>query len=563
MTTTVAVDVLPTEGPAREYAALGLWRDHVLTDYLDQATVATPDRIASVDSRGTLTYRELRDQVDRVALGYLGLGIRPGDTIAIQLPNWREWIVAHYAAIRIGAITTPLIPIYREREIGYMLQTARAKLLVTVNSFRGFDYPAMIERLRPALPQLQHVLVVDHPATPREGCSSWEEFLATPWEALRDRALLPALRPDPRTIALIIFTSGTTGRPKGVVHSHNTLVAASMPWPDRLGHGEDAVVHMASTFGHLTGYLYGVSLPVLLGGTGIFQDVWNNETFLELVERWRINHTSGATPFLHDLLQAPSLHQRDLSSLRYFCCMGAPIPRVLVEHALTELPTLSVFGGWGQTECGLVTMGHPSNPVEKIVNSDGRALRGMSIRVVDAAGQELPAGLEGRLQVQGPFLFHGYLGQEDVTRHSFDGPWFDTGDLATIDEEGYLRIQGRTKDVIIRGGENVPVAYVENVLYEHPDISDAALIGVPHPRLQETAVAVVVLNDPASTFTIEDLREFFAGKGVAKPYWPEHVRVLPELPRTPSGKIQKYRLRELIADEQDAADAAHHRGARP
>jgi acyl-coenzyme A synthetase/AMP-(fatty) acid ligase len=410
----------------------------------------------------------------------------------------------------------------------------------------------MATRLRTELPALEKVVVLGDTGSNGEGFTSWEEFIGTPWEERRDPAELDGLRPDPNSLSVMIFTSGTTGEPKGVMHTHNTLVAGSMPWPDKLGMDSDAVIHMASTFAHLTGYLYGVSLPLQLGATGVFQDVWNAEEFIRLTEQYGIQHTSGATPFLHDLLQAGNLGEHDTSSLKHFCCMGAPIPRAMVAKAKERLPELSVFGGWGSTECCLVTMGHPSDPFEKIVSTDGRPLAGMQVRILDLDGAEAAPGTEGKLQAQGPFLFQGYAGQLEKTRDEFDGEWFDTGDLATIDEDGYLRIAGRTKDVIIRGGENIPVAYVENVLYEHPKIDVVVLVSIPHPRLQETALAAVVLKTGETELTLAEVQEFLTDKGVAKPYWPEQVEVLEDLPRTPSGKIQKYQLRQKFAVIQSA-----------
>jgi cyclohexanecarboxylate-CoA ligase len=476
--------------------------------------------------------------VDRCALGLLELGTAPGDVVSFQLPNWIEWIVLHYAASRIGAISNPLIPIYREREVGFMVGLARSKVIVVPREFRGFDHAAMVERLRPQWPDLQHVLVVGEP--------SWEEFAATPWEQRRDPGELAALRPDPDAVTLLIFTSGTTGEPKGVMHTHNTAVAANDPLPARLGITADSVIHMASTLAHLTGFLYGARLPVQNGATGILQDVWDPARFVELVAEHRITYTSAATPFLHDLVGAPNLAEHDLSSLERFCCMGAPIPRALVRSARAALPGLVVVGGWGQSEDALVTLGIPGDPDEKLIDTDGYPWPGMRIRVVDEDGTELPPGTDGRLQVTGPFLFVGYAERLEMTRESFDGEWFDTGDLATVDADGYLSISGRTKDVIIRGGENIPVAYVENVLYEHPDIAAVAVVGTPDPRLQERACACVVLTGGA-TLTFADMQAFLADKGVAKQYWPERLEVLDELPRTPSGKIQKFKLREQVS----------------
>jgi cyclohexanecarboxylate-CoA ligase len=515
----------------------GYWVNRTITDYLDDAAAATPDKVAFVDSRRQVTYAQLRQEVDRCALGLLELGVQPGDVVSFQLPNWIEWVVVHYAATRIGAISNPLIPIYREREVGFMVGLARSKAAVVPREYRGFDYPTMIEKLRPDWPALEHVLVVDDP--------SWDEFIATPWESRRDPGELPALRPDPNDVTLLIFTSGTTGEPKGVMHTHNTMVAANNPLPERLGITADSVIHMGSTLAHLTGFLYGARLPVQTGATGVLQDVWDPARFVELVAEHAITYTSGATPFLHDLLTAPNLDEHDVSSLARFCCMGAPIPRAMVREARAKLPGLAVVGGWGQSESALVTLGIPGDPDEKIIDTDGYPWPGMQIRAVDDEGGELPPGSDGRLQVTGPFLSVGYAERLEMARASFDGEWFDTGDLAKIDTDGYLSISGRTKDVIIRGGENIPVAYVENVLYEHPHIRSVAVVGVPDTRLQERACACVVLTAGAR-FDFADMQRFLAEKGVAKQYWPERLEILPELPSTASGKIQKFRLREQI-----------------
>jgi cyclohexanecarboxylate-CoA ligase len=539
----MALETTLTPERVDQHTRDGYWVNRTITDYLDDAAAATPDKIAFIDPRGRITYAELRRQVDRCALGLLELGVRPGDVVSCQLPNWIEWVVLHYAATRIGAISNPLIPIYREREVGFMVGLAESKLIVVPREFRGFDFPAMIDKLRVDWPALEQVLVVD--SAPGQGTQSWSDFMATPWEQRRDPAELTGLRPDPDDVTLLIFTSGTTGEPKGVMHTHNTLVAANSPLPERLGITTDSVIHMASTLAHLTGYLYGARLPVEVGGTGVLQDVWDPGRFVELVEEHRITYTSGATPFLYDLLAAPNLAERDVSSLVRFCCMGAPIPRALVRAARAKVPGLVVIGGWGQTEEGLVTLGIPGDPDEKLIDTDGYPFPGMWIRVVDDLGEPLPAGQEGRVQVTGPSVFVGYAERLDMTRALFDGEWFDTGDLATIDAEGYLTISGRTKDVIIRGGENIPVAYVENVLYEHPKIAAVAVIGIPDPRLQERACACVVLHEGAE-LTFDDMKRFLAEKGVAKQYWPERLDVLPELPRTPSGKIQKFRLRDQV-----------------
>lgn len=542
-----AHEMLLTPEEIAAHTASGAWKDRLLTDALDDAAAARPDAVAHIDPHRSLTYRELAEEVDLAAHGLLEAGIEPGDVVSLQLPNWSEFVVVVLAAHRVGAVANPLIPIYRDREIAHMAATAGTRLLFVPREFRGFDYPAMVDRLRGGIPTLQEAVVL-HGAAP-EGFTAWEDFLER-GRARRERAPLDAaaLRPDPNSLALLMFTSGTTGRPKGVMHTHNTVTAGSLPWPDRLGMGPDTVVHMASTFGHLTGYLFGVSLPLLLGGTGVFQDVWDVAEFARLVEEHGIEHTSAATPFLADLLALAENTDRDLGSLKRFACMGAPVPRSFITRAREVLPGLAVFGAWGQTEVCLVTMCHPDDPQEKLATTDGRPLGTMEARVLDLDGAPAAPGTEGRLQVRGPFVFRGYLGMLEETREEFDGDWFDTGDLATMDQDGYIRLAGRTKDIIIRGGENIPVTYVENALYEHPDLDSVAVVAQEHERLQEIAVAVVVMKEGAAPLTLEAMRTFLEAKGVAKPYWPERVVVRDDFPRTPSGKIQKFKLRQQMLD---------------
>jgi cyclohexanecarboxylate-CoA ligase len=537
----MSFETILTPEKIEEYASAGYWVNRTITDYLDEWADRTPDKVAFIDSRRDITYAALRREVDRCALGLLEMGLEPGDVVSFQLPNWIDWVVLHYACTRIGVVNNPLIPIYREREVGFMVGLAQSKLVVVPRDFRGFDYVGMIEGLRTDWPHLERVLVVGTPDAP----DTWEEFMATPWEEQRDPAVLPSLRPDPNDVTLLIFTSGTTGEPKGVMHTHNTVVAANNPLPERLGITSDSVIHMASTLAHLTGFLYGARLPVQNGATGVLQDVWDPKVFVDLVEQHGITYTSAATPFLHDVLGVPGISERRVETLVRFCCMGAPIPRTLVRQAKETLPGLTVLGGWGQTENGLVTLGIPGDREDKIVETDGYPWPGMRIRVVDASGADLQAGTEGRLQVTGPFLFVGYARRMALTRGAFDGEWFDTGDLAVIDKDGYVKISGRTKDVIIRGGENIPVVYVENALYEDPRIEAVAVVGVPDPRLQERAAACVVLK-PGESLTFEQMQAFLKEKGVARQYWPERLEIMDELPRTPSGKILKYRLREAM-----------------
>jgi len=523
-----------------------VWPQKTILDYLKNAVAQAPDKVAIIDKKSRYTYKELSKLVNRAALGLKQLGVEKGDVVSLQLPNWNEFIILHYAITRLGAITNPLIPIYREREIGYMVNAVQSKIIIIPDTFRGFDYVKMIQGLRPQWPFLQDVIVIGDNVP--EDTKSIDVLLGIAWEEQLDVSELDQIDIDPDDVTEIIFTSGTTGNPKGVMHTHNTLCVSTNFWIDHLNLTSDDVLFMASTFAHQTGFGYGVRLPTHYVGTAVYQDVWNVEEFLQLISQEKITFTAGATPFLQDTVQSPSLKDADLSTFHTFLALGAPIPRPLVRQA-REIVSFNILSGWGQTENGLVTVTKLTDPEEKLVNTDGAPFEGMAVKVVDAEFNDVAPNEEGNLLCKGPALFVGYLNQLEETKKEYYGEWFITGDRAIMDEDGYIRISGRNKDIIIRGGENIPVAYMENILYEHPDVFAAQIVAMPDPRLQEKACAFICMKPGTVPLTMETLQQFLAEKGIAKPYWPEHLEILEEFPRTASGKIQKFKLREIISEK--------------
>ncbi len=520
--------------------ASGAWPNWLLTDFLDEVVKASPNKTAIVDSRGTITYGELARESERCAHALLTLGLKPGDVVALQLPNWKEFLIVHLAATRIGVISSLITPMSRDRELTHMLNLSDAKVLVIPDTYRNHDYRAMAARVRGDLPALQHVIVVGEPAHPHE--VAWPDFLAAA-EMHHDFA---PFGPHANDVTEIVFTSGATGEPKGVMHTSNTIVAPQLALAASLQLTRDDVIHIASTIAHQTGFLNGVRLPIQLGATVVLQDVWSPEKMVEWIAQHRITVSSGSATFLLDLLRAKNLKQCDLSSFRIFRCGGGPIPRALLKEAREKLPRTGIHCGWGQTENAVVTLTRIGAPDEKLLNTDGCAQPGMEVRVVNAQNQPLPPGTEGRLQCRGPFMFVGYIKQLELTRDNFDGEWFDTGDLATLDAEGFIRITGRLKDIIIRGGENIPVKYVEDILYEDPRVQDAAIVAMPDPRLGERACAFVICRD-GQTLDMKTMQDFLAARGVAKVYWPERLEIAEELPRTANGKIRKADLRARLA----------------
>jgi cyclohexanecarboxylate-CoA ligase len=527
--------------------AAGLWHDRTIDRDLDAAVAAFPERTAIValqvdggDER-RITYRELGQLVDHLALGLHRLGVRAGDVVAVQLPNWWQFTVAHLAAQRIGAVTNPLMHIFRERELSFMLRHGEAKVAIVPRVFRGHDFAAMYEGMRAELPDLAHVVVVGG-----DGLTAFDTVVAAGAGAEGTREGAAALRdhrPGPDDVTQLIYTSGTTGEPKGVMHSANTLFSNLVAFAERLGLSSDDTVLMASPMAHQTGFLYGLLLPVALGCTAVLQDVWQPERAAELIRRERVTFTMASTPFLTDLTRHVAEAGHGVPTLRTFVCAGAPIPGPLVEQARATLGT-KIVSAWGMSENGAVTTILPGDDDERAINTDGVPLPGTEIKVVGEDGATRPAGEAGRLLVRTSSNFGGYLRRPHLNGTDADG-WFDTGDLARIDERGYVRITGRAKDVIIRGGENVPVVEIEALLYAHPAVAQVAIVAYPDERLGERACAVVATK-PGATLTFDEMVAFLASHRVAKQYLPERLELVDTMPTTPSGKIQKFRLRERL-----------------
>jgi cyclohexanecarboxylate-CoA ligase len=340
-----------------------------------------------------------------------------------------------------------------------------------------------------------------------------------------------------------MFTSGTTGEPKGVMQSSNTQISNILPYAERLKLGDDDVVLMASPMAHQTGFLYGLMMPVIIGGSVVLQDIWNPDVAVSLIRQKKCTFTMASTPFLSDLSNAVKETGGKVPSLRIFLCAGAPIPGALVEQAKQSLGA-KIVSAWGMTENGAVTTTLLEDPDERSINTDGCPLPGMEVRVVDADGGPLPDGTQGHLQSRGCSNFGGYLKRPQLNDTDADG-WMQTGDMAFVDARGYIRICGRSKDIIIRGGENIPVAEVEALLYKHPAVATAAIVGYADERLGERACAFVTTM-PGRSLTFEQMIEFLLGQKIAKQYLPERLEVRQQLPVTPTGKIQKFKLREML-----------------
>jgi len=510
----------------------------VLTDFFDPHAIEHPERIAIVALRGDtgevlrISCAQLSRSADKIALGLCDLGVRQGDIVSFQLPNWWEFLAIVLGCIRIGAVTHPIMPVLRHRELAFMARLTGTRVLIVPQRFRGFDFEAMANEVAAEVPTLRHVFAVG------TGESSFARHFLEPE---RDAGSLAGDRPDPNELMQLIFTSGTTGEPKGVMHTANTMFANVVPFAVRLGLTAADVGFSPTPVAHQLGYLFGVLTPLMLGCTIVLQDIWNPATAARLIEAERATYCMGATTFLNDHAHFEGIREHDMSSLRNFISGGAPIPAALVRTATARL-RCKVISIWGMTEVSAVTTVMPNDPPERACESDGIAMPFSEVRVADEVGNELPRGQPGRLLTRGSTQFVGYFKRPQLYTLTADG-WLDTGDLARMDTDGYIRITGRAKDIIIRGGENIPVVEIEGLLHGHPAVQTAAIVGMPDPRLGERACAFV-LPRPGRTLTFEEMRRFLEAQQVAPAYWPERLVLLDAMPMTPAGKVQKFVLRE-------------------
>ena len=543
--------------PARKEAMLkqGYWLNQTILDFLRSAVEKNPDKTALVSvkvenqTEQTFSYQQLWGMTNKIALGLKQLGVAKNDVVSCQLPNWWEFTLLYLACSRIGAVLNPLMPIFRERELEFMLKHAESKVFVVPKTFRNFNHEQLANQLQNKLGSLKYVVVVNG-----EGQNNFDHLLLN--HGLEQDASAVAeldnMESGPDDITQLIFTSGTTGEPKGVMHTANTLFSNIVPYAERLHLTENDVVLMASPMAHQTGFMYGLMMPIQLNTKVVLQDVWDVSKAVDLINQHQVNFTMASTPFLNDLSNTVAEQHDKVDSLKIFLCAGAPIPGPLVQKARETLG-VKVISAWGMTECGAVTLTRPEDEDERSFNTDGIALPGVEIKIVDKKGQTKAVNESGRLMIRTCSNFGGYLKRPHLNDTDAEG-WFDTGDIAYQDQQGYIRICGRKKDVIIRGGENIPVAEIESLLYKHPNIATVALVAYADERMGERACAIIKLKDPTQPLSFNELVDFLKTHNLAMQYVPERLEIWDEIPMTPSGKIQKFKLRELLA--QSIASAA-------
>ncbi|WP_079197098.1 AMP-binding protein [Streptomyces sp. CB02261] len=549
------------EERAAEYRRRGWWREETFLDDLHRQARLRPHRLAIAGRRvaesrtDTLDYAELNRLTDRFALALLELGVERGDFVAVQLPNRWEMVPLIFASIRVGAVIIPISPICTEEELRHRLALTEARVCITLPEWSGTPLAEIAVRLKDELPSLRHVSVVDGPL-PEGTIPFHEHFVAGEREEREGAAArLDGLALGADDPFVVLFTSGTTGLSKGVLHSQNTVHSAVRGYVDAFGAGDDWVAAVSTPLVHYSGFAQGVLAGVMLGGTVAFQDVRRNEALLDLVERYGATLLYGPPATLADVAASQRAERRDTRTLRHVVIGSAPVLRELADEVHETLGARA-HSLWGMSENGPVTTTRPEDPEGWAARSNGSPIDAMETRIETSGTYgTTDTGAVGRLKVRGASLALGYHRRPEAFAAELDEDgWFDTGDLARDDGRGGIRIIGRARDAVLRDGQVAPMTELEAVIGSHPKAAEAALVGLEPASGSgggNVIVAVVVPRDGRGP-TLDEVRARVTEAGHDARFLPDRVELVPALPKTLTGKVRKAELRERYATSTPA-----------
>ena len=517
------------------YRRKGWWTGESLPDRYASIMRGRENDLAVIDNHGgKLNHRDLWNFSGTIADELDSRKFRKGEIIIILLPNTVEWQVVLLGVLRAGSIPANLPTRTDAENLRYVAELTGARAIVTTEQHGSIQTGDIARSAVQLCTHQIDLLILDN-----------EELN---WEPGR----IKQLAPPSNVVGLdhIMFTSSTTGRPKAVMHSADTLAALNLTFTERFSLGPHDPIFMASPLGHSVGTIHGARLSLYNAAPLVLQDIWNPEQALEMITENHCVFTAAATPFLNDLVESD--WQRDgpkLASLRWFLRGGTQVPQTLLKKAQQQFPHTFITVLWGMTEGGLTTSIQDS-PLEKLLTTAGVGLPGLEMKILDSENRQLPSGKEGELVMRGPGVFIGYYGQDDLYKSLLtEDVFFRTGDFATLSEDGYLRITGRLKDLIIRGGVNIAPVPIEEALASHPKVSGVAVIGYPDERMGELLCAVIIPRGEVPT--LEVLNCFLQTRGLPKYHCPEMIRIVEKFPTTPAGKIRKATLREEIIKETE------------
>lgn len=528
-------------GRASDARARGLWIDETVAEIAGRKAADAPEEIVVVDGVRRVDAATLYHEASAIAQALVARGFAPGDTLSFMLPNWHEAAVIYLAATLAGMVAHPIVPALRDHEVGFQLRDSLSRVIFLPAAFRNFDYPAMMARVNAELPDPPEVVVLRGDAA---GFTDYASLLA-------HRGTAPLPKVDPDSVKMLMYTSGTTGRPKGVLHSHNSLNALVTQLHEHWRAGAGDAFFVPSPISHIGGSIYAFEMPLLFGTRVVLQEAWDPKTAVAIMQAEGCTHMAGATPFLETLLAAAREAGTTLPALRVFICGGASVPPVLIREAAGYFESAVVSRVFGSTEVPVTTVGSMTpGDLDHAAETDGR-IGVAEVKLVDAQGE--PAE-EGEVLARGPQMLVGYLAPEQEKGAFDEDGFFRMGDLARRVDGDYLVVTGRAKDIIIRNGENIAPREIEDLLVQHPDIADVTIVGLPDPRTGERACAVIVPRGLA-TPDVAALKTFLDGHRLARFKIPEQVAYRDALPRNAAGKVLKHVVRDALlasALEQEA-----------
>jgi len=527
-------------GRTRRYCATGEWTDDTLGTILAAGFLNSPHQVVSFRSqvrpwRGT--YTDVAEYARRVAGGLRAAGVQPGDPVAFHAPNWLETAVTFWAVAFLGAVPVPIVHFYGTKETEFILQQSKTKILITADEFGPIDFLSNLDQIRPRLNNLEQIFVIGNNVP----------TYAQPFSALLESDPVGGPQPaDPGGPALVGYTSGTTADPKGVIHSHRSI-GFEIRQLSGLNASGDRPLLVGAPVGHAIGMLAALLLPIYGGNAVHLIDKWEPPMVLAAMLEDGVASGSGSTVFLTSLFDHPDFTPAHAEMMTFIGLGGSPVPTAVGERA--ETLGISTVRGYGSTEHPSISCCRHSEDRIKRLTTDGRPMEGVEIELRTDEGRLAEPGEPGAIWSRGPDCFLGYT-DFDLTRAAIDGEgYFDTGDIGVVDEAGFLTIVDRKKDVIIRGGENVSAAEVENILLGMPGVAEVAVVAAPDERLGEHGYAFIrMVPNAGSVPDLAAVQRHLAASGLAKPKWPEEVGSIEEFPRTPSGKVQKFLLRQRLRD---------------
>ncbi|KPV40531.1 class I adenylate-forming enzyme family protein [Alicyclobacillus ferrooxydans] len=544
-----------TEQRAKSYLEQKVWTEESFIDVL-QADVRKYPHYLHKDEKRSLTYEELWQEVNSTAASLYQLGVRKGDKVAIQLPNCLDYVVAVFAAGRIGAVAVLLQVDLGLQALQYSLSKAEVSVWIGPDSFRGEPVFETAKTIQPDLPHLKHLVLQGNQTAAPSDVLTFEQLRST--NAYLSPAELSANQPSALDPFIMVFTSGTTGSPKGVVQLHANYLWASRAYASvfRFRSGE-ATLDVAPIC-HQTGMLAGVMMPIATGGRVLLLDRFSAPRLLKWVSDERPSYIVGAPPHVIHVANAPGLTDTDTSSVKLFIYAGAPVPSAILQR-LQENTGITVGAMFGWTEGFLATSTRPDDPIEAISSTVGFAIPGTEVKLVDEHGNEVAQGMPGEMWSRGPNFSAGYYHNPEAAARQWDTDgWFHSGDLLRQDENGRYVFMGRADDIINRGGTKVDPKAVEDACALHPSIENVAVVGAPDETLGQQTVACIVLKEGFKPFQAAELRNFLSQHGLAKFQFPDRLIFLDALPLTHSGKIKKKDLRRQLQD--DELFGGEHRG---